>query len=164
MYIPCRPRLLLRHRNRQPCCPKAISGRSPVNPLSSFFPRVSSLFSSSSPPPTLSNSSIFTLYPFTFLLPSHNVRRSSFFQPLPEAGFLRLGQPGACPVLRQLFCAYRFTEKSYPRRAIFTQREFANISFKIGLQGRRPRCFRWHWPTPLSALEAQPPCFRALPL
>lgn len=40
--------VVLRHRNRQPFCPKTISGHSPVNPLSSFFPRValSSLSSS----------------------------------------------------------------------------------------------------------------------
>lgn len=44
--------------------------------------------------------------------------------------------------------------------------QLADIAFllHLGLQGRRPRCRRWHWPAPLPPFEAQPPCFRARPL
>lgn len=99
-------------------------------------------------------SSLLPFFPFPLLFSIHvcernqDVCRSPFFQPLPEARLLGLGQPGALNPL------------SFPPKPLCC----CTLLTLAGLQGHRPRCRRWYWPASVAADEAQPPCHSARPL
>ena len=147
--------VILRHRNRQPFCPKRLVGTHRATrflpfslvSLSSSFLLLLPLHSNLS---TLLFSLYTLLYPILFTMfaarQSLNLfQKRAFSASASQVRFLSSAHP---------------QEKSYLQRAI----QHANIYNYIGLQGRRSRCWWWHWPAPLSPLEAQPPCLRALPL